>query len=235
MHQTRDLTASRALRPYVLVRRAAMLAERHPRAGEDVHFAQALVEAVLTDLTEPGDRVLDPFAGFGTTPVVAERLGRVATGVELLPDRCAVIAEVAPHSTVIRGDARHLTDLLSAHDAAEPYDLVLTSPPYRTEHDHPEDPLAGYEVPGPDYPAYLDQVAEVMRQAVQALRPGGLLVLNVANIFDGRFTPLAWDVGRAVSAVVPLVQESFVCWDQPLDDLAGDHLLVFRRPPAPGD
>ncbi|MBB1517349.1 hypothetical protein H5398_15435 [Tessaracoccus sp. MC1679] len=41
-----------------------------------MHFSTSLVGAVLEDLTRPGDRVLDPFAGFGTTPRMAESMGR---------------------------------------------------------------------------------------------------------------------------------------------------------------
>lgn len=223
---------TRQLRPYVLVRLAGLLEERHQLATEDVHFSQVLVSAVLTDLTDPGARVLDPFVGFGTTLAVAERMGRSAVGVELLPERCQIAAGRAPGSTVVTGDARRLHRLLGREVLRNGlFDLVLTSPPYRTEHDHPEDPLAGYEQPGPDYRSYLNDVTWVMSQAVDLLQPGGFLVINVANLsYLDRFTPLAWDLARSVAAVVPLVGESFVCWDQRLDDLAGDYLLVFRKP-----
>jgi DNA modification methylase len=36
--------------------------------------------------SEPGDTVLDPFAGSGTTGAVALRLGRRFVGIELNPD-----------------------------------------------------------------------------------------------------------------------------------------------------
>ena len=44
------------------------------------------VTEFVEELSEPGDVVLDPFAGFGTTLVVAERLGRRGLGIELMPD-----------------------------------------------------------------------------------------------------------------------------------------------------
>jgi len=43
--------------------------------------------------TEPGDIVLDPFVGTGTTVAEARRLGRVGIGVELNPDMLPILKE----------------------------------------------------------------------------------------------------------------------------------------------
>lgn len=45
----------------------------------------ALLERILLASTEPGDHVLDPFSGSGTTAVVSQQLGRACTGIELDP------------------------------------------------------------------------------------------------------------------------------------------------------
>ena len=42
-----------------------------------------LMEALLRDFTDPGDLILDPFAGSGSTGVAAKRLGRRFIGFEL--------------------------------------------------------------------------------------------------------------------------------------------------------
>ena len=65
------------------------------------HFAtypEALVEPCILAGTEPGDLVLDPFCGAGTTGLVARRFGRSFLGFELNPDyaelarrRCALV------------------------------------------------------------------------------------------------------------------------------------------------
>lgn len=215
----------RSLRPYLTVRQAQVVAERHPLADEDVHFAESLATAVIDDLTSPGDLVLDPFVGFGTTLRVAQRLGRRGLGIELLPDRCTIARAQAPDAVVHEADARRLAMLVT-----EPVDLVLTSPPYRTTHDHPEDPLAGYTGTGATYAAYLTALRHVFAQALGVLTPDGHLVVNVANIDDGHhFTPLAWDVGRLLHDVGRLTRETFVIWDEPWHDLAGDYLLVASR------
>lgn len=67
---------------------------RGPRGERRVHTTQkplALMERILTDFTDPGELVADPFCGSGTTLVAARRLGRRAVGWEVEPK----VAEVA--------------------------------------------------------------------------------------------------------------------------------------------
>ena len=61
--------------------------ERTPSTSDDVHFTRAFVRAVLEEFSSPGDVVLDPFAGYGTTLLVGKEIGRQPIGVELLPER----------------------------------------------------------------------------------------------------------------------------------------------------
>lgn len=63
---------------------------RPGRQGEDarVHTTQkplALMEALVSDFTDPGELVCDPFAGSGTTGVACIRLGRRFIGWEREP------------------------------------------------------------------------------------------------------------------------------------------------------
>jgi DNA modification methylase len=41
-----------------------------------------LIERIVLSSSDPGDLVLDPFLGSGTTAVVAERHGRLWLGIE---------------------------------------------------------------------------------------------------------------------------------------------------------
>ncbi len=218
------------MRPWLPLTARELYEQRLPEADEDVHFPESLARAAIEAYTRPGDVVLDPFAGFGTTLVVAERMGRTAVGVELLPERVELIRDrLGEHARVIHGDARRLTELVSG-----PVDLCLTSPPYMTMNDHPENPLMAYETEDGDYPTYLSEIGDVFRQVATLLRPGGHAVVNVANIdYAGVVTPLAWDMGKEISRHLDFRQETFLCWDVQPEEITGDYCLVFRNPPAP--
>ena len=76
------------------------------RPFKGAHFATfppKLVEPCILAGSRPGDMVLDPFAGAGTTGLVAHRLGRSFVGIDLNPD----YAQMARDR--IRADAPLLT------------------------------------------------------------------------------------------------------------------------------
>jgi len=63
----------------------------NPQPFSEAHFAtfpMALVEPCIKAGSRKGDTVCDPFAGSGTTGIVAKRLGREFIGIELNPDYC---------------------------------------------------------------------------------------------------------------------------------------------------
>lgn len=65
-----------------------------PEPFTDAHFAtfpRKLVEPCVLAGSRPGDVVLDPFAGSGTTLQVAKHLGRRAVGIELNPEYLPMI------------------------------------------------------------------------------------------------------------------------------------------------
>jgi 16S rRNA G966 N2-methylase RsmD len=67
----------------------------HPYHGK---FIPQLVEALLARYLEPGDHVLDPFAGSGTTLVQALESGLDATGVDIAAFNCLLMrVKTAPY------------------------------------------------------------------------------------------------------------------------------------------
>lgn len=64
------------------------------RAGwHGCQMPEQLLGRIITACSNPGDLVLDPFAGSGTTLVVAKKLGRRWLGFELSPNYAAKIEE----------------------------------------------------------------------------------------------------------------------------------------------
>ena len=53
------------------------------RTGYPTQKPEALLERLVTSCTEPGDLVVDPYLGSGTTLAVCARLGRSALGIDL--------------------------------------------------------------------------------------------------------------------------------------------------------
>jgi DNA modification methylase len=214
----------------LLLRAADLIAERPRGTADDIHFTEALAASVIGYASQRGDVVLDPFAGYGTTTTVAERMGRRAIGVELVPEHLEIARRrSAGQARLILGDARQLSQLVT-----EPIDLVLTSPPYMAGADHPQNPLAGYATDDGDYATYLHELDGIFGQVATLLRPGGQLVVNVANVIstDGTVTPLTSDLAGVIDRHLPLLGMTTLRWDVPPAGLDGDCLLWFARPDA---
>jgi DNA modification methylase len=63
------------------------------RVDHPTQKPEALLERIIRVATNPGDLVVDPFAGSGTTLAVAKRLGRNYWGCELSPRYAKLILE----------------------------------------------------------------------------------------------------------------------------------------------
>ncbi|MBQ0987782.1 site-specific DNA-methyltransferase [Streptomyces sp. F63] len=174
--------------------------------GSTAHPAKmlpAIAAHAIRTYTNPGDLVLDPMCGIGTTLVEALHLGRRAVGVEYEPqwaDLASRNTASAAHEggaatgTVYCGDARRLTQFLPA-TLRGTVDLVVTSPPYgpsvhgqvRSTRDTGERGVAKKNYRYSHDPANLAHVStdqllnaftEILAQCRLMLRPGGTVVVT---------------------------------------------------------
>jgi hypothetical protein len=195
---------------------------------DDVRYPPALVRLFLEEHTRPGDLVLDPFAGFGTTLAVAQEMGRRALGIERDERRWAYARTLLRNPAgLIHGDARRIGEL-----GLPSIDFSMTSPPYMSRWSHPADPLAAYAAPSRGYETYLAEVRDVYRQIGELMTERAIAVVEVANIKKAEgVTTLAWDLAGAIGGVLRFEGEVVVAWE-PTYGYGYDHsyCLLFRRP-----
>ncbi|WP_425280216.1 TRM11 family SAM-dependent methyltransferase [Micromonospora orduensis] len=151
--------------------------------------------------TSPGDVVLDPMAGIGTTIIEAMHLGRHGVGVEYEAEWVAKAADNIRHTLragasgrgeIYHGDSTALPSLLPAslHGQAS---LVITSPPYGSStHGHVRTPgprrgkvrKINHRYGGTDNLAYrshgelADGFTAILAGCRTLLRPGGHVVVT---------------------------------------------------------
>src|SRR3989338_6715244 len=69
--------------------------------GDDNRFSESFVQYFLEKYTKRGDKVIDPFAGLGTTLIVSEKMGRIPFGIESDMRRCDYIRKTIKHKNNI--------------------------------------------------------------------------------------------------------------------------------------
>lgn len=74
------------------------------RKGHPCQMPEAVLERIIQVSSNPGELVLDPFAGSGTTLAVAKKLERVYLGIELSPEYSQQIRERLGEIEMVNGN-----------------------------------------------------------------------------------------------------------------------------------
>lgn len=195
---------------YLYLERTHPEALPEPFQQDDVRYPRELVRVFLEEHTRPGDRVFDPFAGFGTTLIAAQQAGRQAYGLELDEAKVDYARNhLDAPGNLIHGDARQI-----ASYNLPVFDFSMTSPPFMTL-DEATDPLSDYTGKGTGYRAYLQEMGTIYARLRGLMKPAGVVVIEVSNLKQhGRVTTLAWDLGAEIARVLHFEGEVIVCWDR---------------------
>ncbi|MFE3317522.1 TRM11 family SAM-dependent methyltransferase [Nocardia sp. NPDC059195] len=162
----------------------------------------AIAAHAIAGYTRPGDLVMDPMCGIGTTLVEALHLGRRAVGVEYETHWAEIArantdlahtAGIDLPAAVYQGDARKLPTLLPDNLRGQ-VDLVITSPPYgdSTHGQVRTKPGEGVRKTNHRYGAVLDRgnlanvgigrllsgFTKILTGAAEYLKPGGHVVIT---------------------------------------------------------
>jgi hypothetical protein len=147
-------------------------------------FDPVLCELAYTWFCPPGGAVLDPFAGGSVRGIVASKLGRHYTGIDLRPEQIAANAEQAARITPeapprwLVGDSLDIAAL-----APGSYDLLFSCPPYADLERYSDDPR---DISTLDYPAFLAAYRAIVAASVGLLAPDRFACFVVGDVRDKR-------------------------------------------------
>jgi DNA modification methylase len=196
-----------------------------------------LIAELVRFFTRRGGRVLDPFAGVGGTLLACALEGRQGVGIDLsavYAERYAEVCEklaLAPQTYIV-GDARHMLEF--ADIQAEPFDLILTDPPYaqmqaRAKTGDSKKRGMGAATPFTDlstdlgnlgYWDFLTELQAIVEIALTRLRNRGHLVLFTKDLqpTPTHHNMLHADIVQALRAIPGLEYRGYRIWhDQSLN------------------
>ncbi|WP_182907601.1 TRM11 family methyltransferase [Microbispora sp. H13382] len=181
-------------------RRGRYLPESMKHPGK---MLPAIAAQVIATYTAPGELVVDPMCGIGTTLVEAIHQGRHAAGIEYEGQWAKLAAENVAHARwngapgtaqVVIGDSRNASRLLPG--LAGMAALMLTSPPYgsythghiRSTRDTGQPGIRKWNhhysrdranLAHQSLPVLLEGFAQILAATTPLLRPGGVVAITV--------------------------------------------------------
>lgn len=182
----------------------------------------------IENYSKEGDRILDPFIGYGTTAFVAENLGRLAYGVEADQERyewCA--GQLENWQNIVNGDAAEVAEY-----GFPKMDLCIASPPYMLVNTK-WNPLYGGDPDFSGYDNYIDRIGYIFEQVAKVMKKGSLVIVQADNLQGRSYTPLAHDFYQQIIKSLKPKGEVLVRWvgDRPnfCADFEYTQALIFKK------
>lgn len=212
------------------------------------NFAPQIPRNIIEMYSQPGDSILDPMVGAGTTLIEAKLLVRNALGIDINPEAVS-LSEAAlkfnhqPTSKqkVRPGDARDLSFL-----KGDSIDLIVTHPPYMNIIKYSDGRIEGDLSNISSLSKFCDEMEKIAAELFRVLKPNKFCAILVGDTRKGRhFVPLAFNVMQRFLKVGFVLKEDIIkvqhnCsttgrWKtKAIKDkfylIMHEHLFVFRKP-----
>ena len=191
-------------------------------------FSPTMVSNFIKFFTKEGEKVIDPFAGIGSTLVACKRTNRIGYGIELNSKYFEIIKKRTPefNNNIFNDDCRNISKL-----KIPTCDYSISSPPYwdvlnrstdgfkkdrenkglDVKYSESQKDLGNIE----DYNEFLKEVTKVYLDMYDILRNGAYITIIVKNIKKGgKMYPLAWDMARILGEKYVLKDEKIWIQDE---------------------
>ncbi|MBO6558793.1 MAG: site-specific DNA-methyltransferase [Pseudomonadales bacterium] len=189
--------------------------------SDDIRLSEEVIERYIDRFSNPGDLIFDPFGGYGTVLVVAERMGREAIGFEIDETRAKYANSLLSESTITICDVR---DQSISFPSSK---LCISSPPYMNKSD-PENPLDNYRSPVSGYHDYVRELADIYIRVTKSLIEGGHLVVQLQNLKNETVhTPLAFDLYCAIGENARFLGEEVTTWNDESYGYSHGYCLIY--------
>lgn len=216
------------------------------------NWSPEVVRNILELYSRPGDTVLDPMVGGGTTPVECLLTGRNSISIDINPDAISITRDrlnlpasiirelpLTVHRTYL-GDTRNLDkiqdnsiNLVTAHP---PYVNIIKYSDKRIEGD-----LSGID----DYLVFFDEYKKAIKEYYRVLKPNGYCAILIGDTHNhGHFVPVT------ARMLLDFMREGFFLkediikkeWNCESDKYSDkyrnrnflltmhEHLFIFRKP-----
>ena len=210
------------------------LREKDEFGGIDVGWLSQMIP-FIQEFSSPGDLILDPFAGLGTTLIAAQLEGRKSHGIEVESSRIPLIQArwrecgFEAEAEVSHGDCVGILIDNYLSDSKSQIDLCLSSVPYfgsEWKGLAEEGQLYGAK----NYSDYLDYMKNLFFLLREVLKDDAHLVLMAENIRkeNGQLLPLAWDLGKVLSRYFDLYDERIICYSKQAETSSAPSLQTNR-------
>ncbi|MHA2097013.1 MAG: DNA methyltransferase [Candidatus Hodarchaeales archaeon] len=186
-------------------------------------FPEILIRKFITFFTKPGELVVDPFLGSGSTVIAAKQCNRNAIGIELSQSYVDISKErlshldSLPYSPLYSTKKKGFWDIVHGDSMKIPELWESTSPPYWSQLDRTEMRQKDRKIKGldtkysemnqldlaniKDYKTFLETQRNIFLHLHGLVKPKGYLVVITNNVFTtSKLFPLAYDTATSISA-----------------------------------